>query len=125
MRNQLTQLQVPMALKPPSPASILRVRLGLTTTASSFSHHRTFSAPTASTIPPSKQKYVPTTGTYPLGFLASGTHVGIKPSNTRTPDLALIASTTPCAAAAVFTQNKFQAAPVVVSREVLRRRGGD
>ncbi|KAI9784984.1 MAG: hypothetical protein M1839_001180 [Geoglossum umbratile] len=95
------------------------------TTTFSLPHHRPFSAPTSSTIPPSKQKYVPTTGTYPLGFLASGTHVGIKPSNTRTPDLALIASTTPCAAAAVFTQNKFQAAPVVVSREVLRRRGGD
>lgn len=38
------------------------------------------------------------------------------------PDLAFLASETPCAAAAVFTKNKFQAAPVTVSREMLRRR---
>jgi glutamate N-acetyltransferase/amino-acid N-acetyltransferase len=48
--------------------------------------------------------------------------VGVKPSNTGTPDLAFLASETPCAAAAVFTKNKFQAAPVTVSREMLRRR---
>ncbi|KAH0538594.1 hypothetical protein FGG08_004795 [Glutinoglossum americanum] len=87
-------------------------------------HRRLYSAPTSSSTPPSKQKYIPTSGTYPRGFLAAGLHVGIKPTNRTAPDLALIASTTPCAAAAVFTQNKFQAAPVVVSREILQRRGG-
>ncbi|KAI9807309.1 MAG: hypothetical protein M1833_000052 [Piccolia ochrophora] len=91
-------------------------------------HHqpsRAYSAPPLHHIPASKQKYVPKSGTYPLGFLVSGTHVGVKPSTPKsTPDLALIASETPCSAAAVFTQNKFQAAPVTVSREVLRRRRG-
>ena len=50
--------------------------------------------------------------------------MGIKASNTRYDDLALIASETPCSAAAVFTQNKFQAAPVTVSRGVLEKRQG-
>ena len=52
----------------------------------------------------------------------SGTHVGVKPTNKNTPDLAFLASETPCAAAAVFTKNKFQAAPVTVSRDMLKRR---
>ncbi|KAI9826903.1 MAG: hypothetical protein M1832_005842 [Thelocarpon impressellum] len=86
---------------------------------------RHYSAPPSNAIPASKRKYVPSSGTYPRGFLASGTHVGVKPGNTTQPDLALIASTVPCAAAAVFTQNSFQAAPVTVSREVLERRGGE
>ncbi|KAI9805102.1 MAG: hypothetical protein M1825_000936 [Sarcosagium campestre] len=85
---------------------------------------RQYSAPPSNQIPLSKQKYVPRTGTYPQGFRASGTHVGVKPGNKSTPDLALIISDVPCSAAAVFTKNKFQAAPVTVSREVLRRRGG-
>lgn len=69
-----------------------------------------------------KKKYVPTSGTYPKGFLVSGTHVGVKPTNKGTPDLAFLASEIPCAAAAVFTKNKFQAAPVTISREMLKRR---
>ena len=85
---------------------------------------RFFSAPVEGAIPPSKQKYVSTSGTYPLGFSASGVHVGVKASNTRHPDLALIASATPCTAAAVFTKNRFQAAPVTVSRETLNARAG-
>jgi glutamate N-acetyltransferase/amino-acid N-acetyltransferase len=84
-----------------------------------------YSAPVDGFIPSSKRKYVPTSGTYPKGFLVSGTHVGVKPTNTRFPDLALITSTTPCSAAAVFTKNKFQAAPVVVSRENLRNCKGE
>jgi glutamate N-acetyltransferase / amino-acid N-acetyltransferase len=48
--------------------------------------------------------------------------VGVKPTNKSTPDLAFLASETPCSAAAVFTKNKFQAAPVTVSREMLKRR---
>lgn len=86
---------------------------------------RHYSAPIDGSIPAAKRKYVPTSGTYPKGFLVSGTHVGVKPSNTRFPDLALIASEKPCSGAAVFTKNKFQAAPVTVSRDVLRSRNGD
>ncbi|KAL8772638.1 MAG: hypothetical protein Q9209_002299 [Squamulea sp. 1 TL-2023] len=76
-------------------------------------------------IPASKQKYVPTSGTYPKGFLATGIHVGVKPTNASTPDLALLASETPCSGAAVFTKNKFQAAPVTISRQILERRSGE
>jgi glutamate N-acetyltransferase/amino-acid N-acetyltransferase len=83
---------------------------------------RRYSAPPQNAIPAAKQKYVPTSGTYPKGFLVSGSHVGVKPTNKSTPDLAFLASETPCAAAAVFTKNKFQAAPVTVSREMLKRR---
>lgn len=36
----------------------------------------------------------------------------------------MILSETPCAAAAVFTLNKFQAAPVQVSKHVLQKRKG-
>lgn len=82
---------------------------------------RNYSAPVDG-IPAAKQKYIPTSGTYPKGFLVSGTHVGVKPSNKSNPDLAFLASETPCAAAAVFTKNKFQAAPVTVSRTMLKRR---
>ena len=86
---------------------------------------RCYSAPGDGVIPAVKQKYVPKSGKYPLGFLASSTHVGVKPSNSRFDDIALIASERPCAAAAVFTKNKFQAAPVTVSRETLRARKGE
>lgn len=51
-------------------------------------------------------------------------HVGVKESNTRFPDLALISSETPCSAAAVFTTNKFQAAPVQVTKRMLQSRKG-
>ncbi|MGE0448299.1 MAG: bifunctional glutamate N-acetyltransferase/amino-acid acetyltransferase ArgJ [Vicinamibacterales bacterium] len=54
----------------------------------------------------------------PRGFRAAGVHVGIKASG-RGPDLALIVSDAPATAAAVFTTNLAQAAPVVVSREHL------
>ncbi|KAI9837504.1 MAG: hypothetical protein M1819_007154 [Sarea resinae] len=111
-----------MALKPPLRIPIQHLRLKHFHLTSQL---RAYSAPSPHAIPPSKVQYVPTSGTYPRGFLASGTHVGVKASNTSFPDLALIASETPCSAAAVFTKNKFQAAPVVVSREVLRKKGGD
>lgn len=51
--------------------------------------------------------------TSPLGFRAAATACGIKPSGA---DLALLAADGACAAAAVFTANLAQAAPVVVSR---------
>ena len=83
---------------------------------------RAYSAPPNGSIPAAKKKYVPTQGTYPLGFRASGTIVGVKPSNKTKPDLALLTSDAPCAAAAVFTKNKFQAAPVTFSRNLLQQK---
>ncbi|KAJ1329685.1 glutamate N-acetyltransferase [Microdochium nivale] len=82
---------------------------------------RHYSAPVTGSIPAAKKKYVPTEGVYPKGFRVSGTIVGVKPNNTTKPDLAFITSDTPCAAAAVFTKNKFQAAPVTFSRALLQR----
>ena len=52
------------------------------------------------------------------GFDAAGIHCGIKPTGAL--DLALIASPTPCKAAAVFTQNAFPAAPVLYDKDLLR-----
>lgn len=72
-----------------------------------------------------KQKYVPTSGSYPKGFFVSGVHAGVKPTNKYLPDLAILSSKMPCSAAAVFTRNKFQAAPVIVSRETLQKRSGE
>ena len=54
-----------------------------------------------------------------LGFQASGVSAGIKRS--RKPDLALIVSDGPVTAAGVFTTNRVQAAPVLISKERLRR----
>nr|AOV94184.1 Arg7 [Ustilago esculenta] len=71
----------------------------------------------------------------PKGFVVSSTYAGIKaaivpkpdgnstpavPSNPNPkPDLALIVSTVPAAAAGTFTRNVFKAAPVVISNQVL------
>src|SRR5262249_2838095 len=93
-------------------------------TSSIQSQVRFYSAPGEGAIPLSKQKYVPSSGTYPRGFQASSQFVGVKASNKNFDDLALVASDKPCSGAAVFTKNKFQAAPVTVSRETLQRRGG-
>jgi glutamate N-acetyltransferase/amino-acid N-acetyltransferase len=82
-----------------------------------------YSAPVNGSIPAAKKKYVPTSGTYPRGFEASGIIVGVKHGNTTKPDLAFIASDRPCSAAAVFTKNKFQAAPVTFSRDLLKLKG--
>ncbi|CAK7267146.1 Arginine biosynthesis bifunctional protein ArgJ, mitochondrial [Sporothrix epigloea] len=81
---------------------------------------RSYSAPVGNSIPLAKKKYVPSQGTYPQGFKVGGIVVGVKPRNTTKPDLAMIVSDVPCAAAAVFTKNRFQAAPVTFSRELLR-----
>ncbi|KAJ4334408.1 glutamate N-acetyltransferase [Ascochyta clinopodiicola] len=89
------------------------------------SQTRGYAAPGDGAIPAAKKKYIPTSGTYPLGFKAGSAHVGVKASNTRFDDLALIASDSPCAGAAVFTTNKFQAAPVTVSRNLLKSRKGE
>ena len=60
--------------------------------------------------------------TTPAGFRASGIACGIKANGKA--DLALIVSDEPAAAAAVFTTNVAQAAPIVVSREHLQASGG-
>ena len=83
---------------------------------------RTYSAPADRSIPPAKQKYVPTEGTYPKGFLAGSAHAGVKPSNTKHDDIALVVSENLCKAAAVFTRNKFRAAPIGVSKRTLTAR---
>ncbi|KAH9909619.1 Arginine biosynthesis bifunctional protein ArgJ beta chain [Xylariomycetidae sp. FL2044] len=97
-----------------------RLRLCCGQLASKATGARFYSAPVHGTVPAAKRKYVPTSGTYPKGFKVSGTLVGVKPSNKTKPDLAFITSDTPCAAAAVFTKNKFQAAPVTFSRALLQ-----
>ncbi|MGE5691854.1 MAG: bifunctional glutamate N-acetyltransferase/amino-acid acetyltransferase ArgJ [Pseudomonadota bacterium] len=54
--------------------------------------------------------------TLPHGFEASGVHAGIRRS---APDVAVVHSTHPAVGAAMFTANRVQAAPVLVSREHL------
>jgi glutamate N-acetyltransferase/amino-acid N-acetyltransferase len=60
--------------------------------------------------------------TAPAGFRAAGVACGIKKNGNL--DLALIVSDGPAASAAVFTLNKAQAAPVLVSKERLAAYGG-
>jgi glutamate N-acetyltransferase / amino-acid N-acetyltransferase len=64
----------------------------------------------------------PTGVTVARGFRAAGVSAGIKANGNL--DLALMVSETPASAAAVFTTNRAQAAPVLVSREHLTRSGG-
>jgi glutamate N-acetyltransferase/amino-acid N-acetyltransferase len=56
--------------------------------------------------------------TAPAGFRAAAVAAGIKPQGL---DMALVAAERSCAAAAVFTRNRVQAAPVLVTREHLAR----
>jgi glutamate N-acetyltransferase/amino-acid N-acetyltransferase len=58
----------------------------------------------------------------PAGFRAAGVACGIKKNGNL--DLALIVSDQPASAAAVFTTNKAQAAPVLVARDRLAAAGG-
>ena len=55
--------------------------------------------------------------TAPKGFVAAGIHSGIRKNGHR--DLALVRSLEPATGAGMFTANRVQAAPVVVSREHL------
>lgn len=57
----------------------------------------------------------------PKGFAFSATHCGLKKSKL---DLALLVSESPAAAAAVFTTNRVQAAPVLLCREHLKKSRG-
>jgi glutamate N-acetyltransferase/amino-acid N-acetyltransferase len=85
----------------------------------SWQQARCYSAPTDGAIPPNKAKYVPSSGTYPKGFVVGSAHAQVKLSNTKFDDLALFASEVPCSAAMVTTQNHFQAAPVSVSKSIM------
>ncbi len=58
--------------------------------------------------------------TAPKGFKASATYVGIKSKKSEKPDMALLLSETKTSCAAVFTTNKFAAAPVIIGREKLK-----
>ncbi len=51
------------------------------------------------------------------GFVAGAVHVGIKSVNKDRVDLAILASIEPGVAAATFTTNRVQAAPVLISKE--------
>ena len=63
--------------------------------------------------------------TAPAGFKAAGVYAGIKPTTHAWPlDVMLMTADSPVAAAAVFTTNKTQAAPVLVSRANLEMSGG-
>jgi glutamate N-acetyltransferase/amino-acid N-acetyltransferase len=57
----------------------------------------------------------------PKGFLASGVRAGIRKKR---PDLGLIVVEGGANAAAVFTQNRFQAAPIVLAKSSLKKSGG-
>ena len=50
------------------------------------------------------------------GFVAGGIHCGVRKNKSK-PDLAMIYSQTPCAAAAVYTQNLVKGAPILVTRK--------
>jgi glutamate N-acetyltransferase / amino-acid N-acetyltransferase len=72
----------------------------------------------------SEQTFTPIAGSVsaPAGFRAAGVACGIKANGH--PDLALIVSDRSAASAAVFTLNKAQAAPVLVSKVRLAASGG-
>ncbi len=57
----------------------------------------------------------------PKGFIASGVRAGIR---RKRPDLGLIVAEGGANAAAVFTQNRFQAAPVVLAKSSLKKSDG-
>lgn len=99
-------------MSPKGTAAVRRL-LSVTTQA------RSYSAPADRSIPAAKQKYVPSSGTYPKGFLAGSAFAGVKASNTKYDDMALVVSEETCPAAAIFTKNIFQAAPVKVSKKLL------
>ncbi len=58
--------------------------------------------------------------TAPKGFKASAVYAGIKSKKSEKPDMALLLSETATSCAAVFTTNKFCAAPVIIGREKLK-----
>ena len=69
--------------------------------------------------PAEKRRTTSASITAPRGFVAASVRCGLKKNG---EDLAVIYSELPAVAAAVFTQNLVQAAPVVLSREHLRHK---
>jgi glutamate N-acetyltransferase / amino-acid N-acetyltransferase len=61
--------------------------------------------------------------TSPKGFLAGATYAGIKTKTKDVLDLAILYSEATCSAAAVFTTNKIQAAPVIIDRKKISETG--
>jgi glutamate N-acetyltransferase/amino-acid N-acetyltransferase len=59
--------------------------------------------------------------TAPRGFTAGAVYVGVKSRKSHKPDLAILYSANPCSCAALFTTNRFCAAPVILDRELLKR----
>ncbi|KAG7694502.1 hypothetical protein KL930_003821 [Ogataea haglerorum] len=69
-----------------------------------------------------KSRFVPSTGSYPQGYNVGALATGVKKNHAL--DLSILASSVPASAAAVFTTNKFQAAPVLASKDILSTTGG-
>lgn len=69
------------------------------------------------------ERFFPKTGLYPKGFVVGGIHCGVK-KKTSLLDLAIIhnVSGNKAVVAACFTKNKFKAAPVQVSAEILKKK---
>ncbi|EDK47327.1 hypothetical protein LELG_05508 [Lodderomyces elongisporus NRRL YB-4239] len=70
-------------------------------------------------------RFVPKTGVYPKGYEVGGIHCGVKKDG-KTFDLAILHNThgKDASAAAVFTTNKFKAAPVQVSQKLIKETKG-
>ncbi|RLV92771.1 Arginine biosynthesis bifunctional protein ArgJ mitochondrial [Spathaspora sp. JA1] len=70
-------------------------------------------------------RFVPKAGIYPQGFKVGGIHCGVKKDG-KSLDLAILHNTfgKDATAAAVFTTNKFKAAPVQVSSKILKEKHG-
>lgn len=70
-------------------------------------------------------RFVPKNGVYPKGFSVGGIHCGVKKDG-KSLDLALLRNDyeQPAVASAVFTKNKFKAAPVQVSRSIVEEKNG-
>ena len=59
--------------------------------------------------------------TSPKGYLAGACYVGVKSRKSEKPDVTILYSQEPASCAALFTTNKFCAAPVLLGREVLKK----
>ncbi|KAJ3502260.1 hypothetical protein NMY22_g18646 [Coprinellus aureogranulatus] len=93
----------------------------------SVSTRRLYATYTQRPSPPKSHLHAPLPpSSLPKGYVLTGVHAGVKKDPSKL-DLAVILSTTPrgsTSAAACFTRNAFQAAPVRVSEEVLEKTGG-
>ena len=106
-----------------SPAPLARSAILSRVLSSACRQIRQYSAPADRAIPQAKQKYVPTSGTYPKGFLAGSAFAGVKASNTKYDDVALVVSEDPCPAAVVVTKNLFKAAPCAYNKSLFSAAG--